>query len=223
MLAAADGCNDVVNLLLTSGAEVNAKDDSDFTALHVACNAQHEETVRCLIQKGANISPESNEGHTPLSFIVSNMDKEGCIIIIIKEITKLVFKNIPCSKKDLDLIQKTPRTKEHFEKCTAELEQMSTNKFYGIYSYYFVLDISNSMKKLVHLTKNKEFVKAFEANLHNFHYYADDLQRIFKEAVEIKDKSEEVHARLYSVFGDVLPDIAIRKLGDDLALEDLPL
>jgi ankyrin repeat protein len=49
-----------VDLLLANGAEVNAKNDRGFTALHVAAYFNHLEVVALLVAKGARVNDKSD-------------------------------------------------------------------------------------------------------------------------------------------------------------------
>lgn len=167
---------------------------------------------------------ESDLGCTPFSLYYSEgFDNDEIGYIMLKEFSKLSFGNIALNYKDIELIKKKPEAWGDFLKFKKELEQMKNSKFYASYSYYNVLQISKlNFKKLATLTKNKEFVSKFEANLHRFPSFKSDLRSNFKEAFEVRDRSETVNYRLNEIFKDFLPDIIIRKLVDNLSLEDLP-
>jgi ankyrin repeat protein len=67
MWAAKQGRVGVVRLLLERGADVNASDDIDFTALHYAAvEGHHEEVVCILLSRGADSSRRSVDGFTAL-------------------------------------------------------------------------------------------------------------------------------------------------------------
>ena len=55
-----------VKALLKMGAGVNAVDDSNQTALHMATMKEHHEVVKLLTKRGAAINVESDKGITPL-------------------------------------------------------------------------------------------------------------------------------------------------------------
>lgn len=213
----------IVDLLLSNGADVNASDDFGCTPLHQACFYHNEPVIDLLIRRGADVSVEDNDGETPFSQLIFDGDEASeTKIAMIKELSKLSFENVAISKSDIDSIHESPRDREHFEKCKNELDRMAKSKFYSSYSYYHVLKMSKNIKTLANLTKNKNFVRKFHENL-SFHYYRDDLKRIFDEAVEVRDKSIIVRSRLCSVFGELFPDVVISKFANNLSVEDLPV
>ncbi len=64
MYAAAYGSLDALKLLLAAGADVNAKNTFDVTALLWCANDLAK--VRLLVEKGANVNAQSKQGRTPL-------------------------------------------------------------------------------------------------------------------------------------------------------------
>src|SRR5207302_8330864 len=64
MFAAAFGSVDGMKLLLDAGAEVNAKNAFDVTALHWCAGDLAK--VRLLLPKGADVNARSKQGRTPL-------------------------------------------------------------------------------------------------------------------------------------------------------------
>ncbi|KAF2356382.1 Ankyrin repeat-containing domain [Trinorchestia longiramus] len=63
--AADRGHTEVVDLLLTNGAEVNARDDSGQTPLHYAASCGHVAVVSLLLQRGADPSMCDDDDFTP--------------------------------------------------------------------------------------------------------------------------------------------------------------
>ena len=51
---------------IESGADVNARDNHDFTALMYASEHGHTEIVNLLIGAGADVNAQSDDGHTAL-------------------------------------------------------------------------------------------------------------------------------------------------------------
>lgn len=169
-------------------------------------------------------------GETPISHLFHepncqmNGNFKASLQVMIKELSRLFYKKIRISKTNMDFIQKNPNVQELFEMCTFELKVMDNSKFYNSYSFFSVLKMSDDIKKLACLTKNEEFVIHFKASFHKFSNFKSDLETIFKEAILIRDESESIIMRLYfTLIGDILPDLVLRKLVEYLTLEDLPL
>ncbi len=71
MIAAVDGCTDVVRALIDAGADVNKRDHNGLTALHHAAGAPdrgHMLIVDALLAAGAERAPLSPKGETPAAF-----------------------------------------------------------------------------------------------------------------------------------------------------------
>ncbi len=67
IIAASRGRNQLVDILLRSGAEINATvEGSVLTALACAVERGHTETVRLLIDAGADFETKDKSGNTPL-------------------------------------------------------------------------------------------------------------------------------------------------------------
>lgn len=62
---------DIVGLLLSRGADVGSRGDSEGgdTALHISCGIADPETVRVLLDAGADASAENWKGETPLHHV----------------------------------------------------------------------------------------------------------------------------------------------------------
>ena len=68
MLAATEGCDELVRLLLDAGADVNAQDSSGRSALMLAAEEGNDDLVRLLLDAGANDKTQCCLGHTALSY-----------------------------------------------------------------------------------------------------------------------------------------------------------
>lgn len=85
-----------IKLLLTKGADINAKDDKGWTALHYACRKGHIDVCKLLIDAGADYSITSSEFPIdPLSLCAGDSRNKLCIYITEKSIK---------DKKDLNSI-----------------------------------------------------------------------------------------------------------------------
>ena len=56
----------IVDFLLRSGANVNAKDRNDFTALHAATQTGNIDIVSVLLENGADVNAKNCYGNSPL-------------------------------------------------------------------------------------------------------------------------------------------------------------
>lgn len=207
-------------------AEINAKTHSGWTALHDACSNNCTDIfVGALIQKGANVCAEDKNGTTPFSLIEFKEDGggESCSKILIREFAKLKFKNLSIPKKDEDCIRENPKLLSYFEGCLVDLSEMEDTIFYGSYSYYSILMMSKTIKKLSKLTKNTEFVINFESVMYTFPFFKEDLRSILFDAISTRDRHEEIYSRLKFIFGDFFPDLVLRKLLENFEVKDLPL
>ena len=82
MYAAAYGSVDAMKMLIDAGADVNAKNSFDATALMWCANDMAK--VRLLIDKGANVNARSKQGRTPL-MIASAGDGASQIVKLLIE------------------------------------------------------------------------------------------------------------------------------------------
>jgi ankyrin repeat protein len=80
--AADGGCDEVVKLLLSKGAEVNAKRFDGATPLMSAADREHISTVEILLGNGADINAIDDKGNTPLHWAVARENKEVVEILL---------------------------------------------------------------------------------------------------------------------------------------------
>jgi uncharacterized protein len=83
MTAARTGDVDTVKLLLTHGADVNAKGtERGQTALMWAVAEKHSEVARLLIDHGADVNARSTSGFTPLLFAAQQGDLDSARMLL---------------------------------------------------------------------------------------------------------------------------------------------
>lgn len=64
--AAEGGSKAIAELLIASGADVNAKDKYGCTALHFAASMNKCDVLRFLVASGADVEARDEDGHTAL-------------------------------------------------------------------------------------------------------------------------------------------------------------
>ncbi|KAG0166354.1 hypothetical protein DFQ28_007382 [Apophysomyces sp. BC1034] len=65
-IAAGDGQLDRVKELVTSGVDVNSRDEFGYTAMHAAVSYSHADMINLLLSLGANVDIEDADKDTPL-------------------------------------------------------------------------------------------------------------------------------------------------------------
>lgn len=70
--ASYNGHDDIVSLLIKSGADVNALAKFNRNALHIASIRGSLEVAKILIENKININAHDNDGNTPLHFACQN-------------------------------------------------------------------------------------------------------------------------------------------------------
>ena len=74
--AAGRGRNQVAELLIAKGADVNAKGYRERTALHGAANGSWRGIAKLLIAKGADVNAKDRLGKTPLDWAEDAVDDD---------------------------------------------------------------------------------------------------------------------------------------------------
>lgn len=219
---------DLIELILSKGADANAIDKNGRTALHEA--RYNEAIFKLLISKGAKPGIHDNDDNTPFSEVSSENfefwpNEYHTMHTWIEELAKLteMGRSDDIGDADWDVMSTRSLVDGYFNSCSTELTKMEKTVFYPPYSYLCVLKMSTNITELAKLTKNKKFVSSFEANLPVLSFYGDELREIFDEALQVRDQFPMVYSRLYSIFRKVLPDVVIRELAGYLTLKELPM
>jgi len=82
MFAADNGHEEVCELLLSRGAEIDAKNGEGWTALMFAVERGHEEVCKLLLSKGAEVDAKNDNGARALILGAFNNHKEICKLLL---------------------------------------------------------------------------------------------------------------------------------------------
>ena len=82
--AAVDGDIRQVKLLISKGADVNAKNKLGKTALHYASEKGHTDVARLLISQGAYVNATNSDGRKPLHYAAMRGDKQTLVLLLSK-------------------------------------------------------------------------------------------------------------------------------------------
>ena len=74
--AAKKGKLEVVQVLVSKGANVNDRDEKGETALFIACVKGHNDVVKFLVERGADVNTKTEKGKTPLEMAKKGGHKE---------------------------------------------------------------------------------------------------------------------------------------------------
>ena len=82
MYAIWTGNLDTVQILISNGAELNAKDQDGITPLMWASSYGYSDIVKMLIVNGADVNAIDNNGETPLYYAVYNNYEDGVKVLL---------------------------------------------------------------------------------------------------------------------------------------------
>lgn len=119
---------DLVNCLITIGANVNAQDDQGRTPLYNALELGSRDTVRFLIRKGARVDVKDKKNKTPLHAFLAYLEHltltDDVVLTLVEE---LLIHGSPTDSKDdtgktiLDLVCTLPTISQELRKSLQDL------------------------------------------------------------------------------------------------------
>ena len=80
---------DFAELLIDNGSDVNAKRDDGLTPLHYAAFNGYKETCQMLINKGADMNAKDQDGKTPLDWAVNKKQHEIVFLLNKNNVKKI--------------------------------------------------------------------------------------------------------------------------------------
>lgn len=175
----------IVKLLLTNGARVNEKDSKGRTALHEA----RSQNIPILLDHGADLNMRDVRNKTCLMF-KQNCDPLGNMLYA-KHMAKLKFEGKFICPENSNFLKQHEDLQKKYEDCLEELEKMKNHDLYNGFSLYDIFKMRDQPKKLIFLTKHNDFVEVFKSKWirESFKNYHSDLDNVFEEALNNKDRS----------------------------------
>jgi hypothetical protein len=82
IIAAQNGCTDIVRILLDAGANIEHKNDQGENALISAAQEGHIDTVKLLLEAGADINQSNSDGETSLDLAIRLRQKKELIELL---------------------------------------------------------------------------------------------------------------------------------------------
>lgn len=135
-----------VNSIIIPRADVNIKDFSNNSVLHIACSKNYYKCMKLLIDNGANLCMTNPKGETPLSCIKDFLpNSQLCLFLLIKKSSILLF-NRSLMIIDLNFIQNSEIAFRFDKDCTSELEKIISTKFFMCYSHFDILILLKKIK-----------------------------------------------------------------------------
>ena len=112
--------SDLIDLLISRGADINARTRAHKTPLHLSCEYDNVDNVQALLVRGANVNAQDRDGNTPFHTLVTGWLSRWSNSACFEAITRLLFKqgvNVNAQNKDGDtplhtLVKESPRWRD---------------------------------------------------------------------------------------------------------------
>ena len=82
IIAAFNGCTDIVRMLIDAGADIHHRNDQGENALISAAQEGNIDVVKILLDAGANVNQENADGETALSLAIMLKQKKELIDLL---------------------------------------------------------------------------------------------------------------------------------------------
>ncbi|XP_053595299.1 alpha-latrotoxin-Lg1a-like, partial [Microplitis demolitor] len=238
-----DGIDEIMNLFVEYGVDVNAKNKSGRTLLHVAFRYRKAASIVALLKNGADINATCNNGYTCLDYALDKKlfknrycdhdvesglwqvapDKRREIVDeFMEHIIKMKFLNLYVSEKNTKhFINLSKKPVRHSKRYKKEVENMKREMIADNISYYDFVT-ADSYRLMMYLNKDKIFeTLRSESYASKFPLYAIIISGCFKKGLTRKKLFNEAFE--YSVFNIIrsLPYPCMRLIMDYFSNTDL--
>ena len=72
---------EILELLVTNGADINKQDDRGYSALHICAWENYADCIPFLLSHGANVNAVTKSGQTPLALAEANENTESADLL----------------------------------------------------------------------------------------------------------------------------------------------
>lgn len=216
---------EAVETLLKYGAIIDGKSYSwGEKPLEMASKSDvfpgNDKIISVLFKYGADINDLNRNGKTALQNAHPYETKTILRTIyinkymLVKEVARLKFEDRYICQENLDYLQQQETVQKHFKNCLSELQRLKSINFYNDISLYNVLQMRSHEKKLISLTRNEDFVAAYELSREkeSFEYYGEELDDMLEHAVKKRDILMAEEQKLYSILKNYFPELIIRNV-----------
>lgn len=210
-LAVMHNYENIIDLLLRNGAQVNEVSPSGDSAMHYAVQVKKGmHVIFLLLEKDVDLNIVNNNNQTPLM-----LSPDWWLLFLFKKLSKSCYdKNIPACPENIEFLRSINQL-DRFEGYMKELKKMKHHVVYkGITLLGILYNMPEKSKKLTYLTKNENFVAKYWTSWNRELYknYSDDLDKVFRSAVQRRDVLQMEEKKLQSIFKGTLPELVIDKI-----------
>lgn len=109
----------------------------------------------------------------------------GALEIMMKEFSRINFENRLIPGKDMSWIRENLNAWKLFDECMNELQEMANTEFWASRSFYSLLKMTRSIRKLSNLAENVVFIRKVEDTINSkFSFFQHELTSKLKESLD---------------------------------------
>jgi ankyrin repeat protein len=118
IIAAFNGCTDIVKMLLDAGANIEHKNDQGENALISAAQEGNIDTVKLLLDAGADVNQTNTDGETPLDLAIRLRQKKELIELLREKTNEAMGIKKKVKRMKERMIERTSKKKRKRNKRT---------------------------------------------------------------------------------------------------------